>query len=356
MIATLKGLTFKIELKITDIQVDNLDAHERPQAEKSSSCSSEPSPSGGAQDQSQAKSVLTTVIQPASTRDTQDRAQMGDTTTVTSRPAPQPTQPLAPKSTQQPVPKPARTLQETSLPRDTSSSFPQPSMAKPQQERTQPKELLPSTSQPAPPESEQANPMFMSNRPRLGLPRSAEPQALVPPKTVLIRGELEVNSVVNTCCVSLDRDEKPPMAYILYNSDKTFQITTKISQLTDEIENLPPVATLRVGDMVIAKSNDDNIWYRSVVESVDRNMVKIFFFDWGVREQLDKERVKILTFPELSLKEYPACAVRLLIVDTSTEMAEEFYIGESSFKLKIKSYDDFADYYEAAIIAKSTQI
>lgn len=332
----LKGLTFKIEVKITDVCI--VGPGQEEQREASQPSTKDPGSQDVPEEGSIAESIKL-VCEPTIRLES----------TVPSR-----SKPAEPKVVED-VPEKSTDLPQASRDQRVPSARAPPIEAR---KLTDQREPRPTTvqNQTIPKEIEAPNPMFINNRLRLGRPRPVEPPApVVPPQPVLIRGELALNSVLNTYCVSIDREEQPNLAYVIYNGDKIVQITTKVSELTDEIERLPPVATVRVGDMVIAKSKDDDIWYRSIVESVDRNMVKIFFYDWGVREQLDKERIKILTFPELSLQDHPACAVRLRIVDSSPELAEEFFKGENSFDLRIKAYDDFADYYEAVILCKKAQ-
>lgn len=159
------------------------------------------------------------------------------------------------------------------------------------------------------------------------------------PIMTLTRGQLKIGSTIESCCIAVDDTQNPPVAYIAYDNKKLIDIGNKIDEKLDEIEESASVTILNVGDIVLARSQEDNKWYRSIVEEINKDMVLIFFFDWGLRETLPKSHIKYLSHACLGLADNPACAIKLQFLNRDPRIVEEVLLCESSFKMKIESYD-----------------
>jgi len=169
-------------------------------------------------------------------------------------------------------------------------------------------------------------------------------------KSGLIRGDLKIGSVLRTYCIAVDDRSEPPTAYISYDDKKLMKIAELISDIADDIESQPKVSSVNVGDIVFAKSQDDNLWYRSCVEKVDGENINIVFFDWGLREQLKNDRIRHLMTPDLGLSKYPACALKLTFTNTSKSLLDEVFKCESEFKMRVDSYDENNESYVVTIL------
>lgn len=163
------------------------------------------------------------------------------------------------------------------------------------------------------------------------------------------QGTVAVGSVIETCCIAVDDRSSPIFGYITFDDDQLIKICELITSVVERIEDSPEVTSSKVGDIVLAKSCDDNQWYRSVIEKVGSNAVDIFFFDWGLRETITIDRIRALSFPELKLTKVPACAVKLKFNAKSPEVVEEFLRCETSFGLRIDSFDELTKAYEVTV-------
>jgi hypothetical protein len=72
-----------------------------------------------------------------------------------------------------------------------------------------------------------------------------------------------------------------------------------ITDMAMSIESQQLVNSIDVGDIVFAKSKDDNAWYRTIVESVGVEDCTVYLFDWGFIETLDLTRIGRLGVLEL---------------------------------------------------------
>lgn len=163
-------------------------------------------------------------------------------------------------------------------------------------------------------------------------------------------GAVTVGSVIETCCIAVDDRGSTVFGYITYNDDQLVKTSEIINAFVEKIENSPAVTSAKVGDVVLAKSSDDNQWYRSVIERATSSTVDIFFFDWGLRETITIDRIKTLSIPGLKLSEIPACAVKLKFNAKSPELVEEFLRCETAFKLRIDSYDEATRAYNVTVL------
>lgn len=180
-------------------------------------------------------------------------------------------------------------------------------------------------------------------------PSISERKRLGKSSRTLNRGELKIGSTVDSCCIAVDEEEDPPVAYAAYDSVRLIEIGNKIDEKLGDIEKLPPVTTPEVGDIVFGRSQEDNKWYRSVVEEVSKNSVKIFFFDWGLREDLPKSHIKHLMYSDLGLSENPACALKLHFLNRDPQIIQEVLMCDSGFRMKVESYDNTKESYNVFI-------
>lgn len=169
-------------------------------------------------------------------------------------------------------------------------------------------------------------------------------------KAPFARGCFKVGSSVITCCLSVDETTSVPTAYVTYNNEKLLGITKLILDKAEKIDEEPEMDVLKQGDIIFARSQDDESWYRAVIEKVGRTSVSVYFFDWGLRETLSAKRIRNLTDPELGLAQYPACALKVQFANESGPLLDEAFKCEQEFKMKVDSYDDVDEVYTATII------
>ena len=171
-------------------------------------------------------------------------------------------------------------------------------------------------------------------------------------KQLLIRGTLTLNSVVTACCIAIDSTTVPLTSYIAYDNTKLLDITKAISDVAMDIENSKKMSRFEVGDIVLAKSKEDNAWYRSIIEQVT-NMyeIRVYFFDWGLKEDLESERIRHLTQPDLGLSKHPACAVKVKFINPPGPEVDEAYGCESEFKFRVDTYDESTETYTGYIFS-----
>lgn len=166
-------------------------------------------------------------------------------------------------------------------------------------------------------------------------------------------GEVEVGSIVESCCVSVEERGPITFAYIASDKEKMTNCSQKLINVEGDIENSPEMSCIKPGDLVFAKSRDDEAWYRAIVEGIDNEMVNVYFYDWGLREALTPDRIRSLMIPELTLNKLPACGVKLIMNEKYPQLNEDFLKCTSLFNLKIDSYDKENEAYVATVLSAS---
>lgn len=173
----------------------------------------------------------------------------------------------------------------------------------------------------------------------------------LPGKPKYPRGLLTIGSEMRTVCVAVDESE-PPVAHIAYNSEEIANITNTIMDISAEIEAEPEVSTVHVGDIVFAKSTEDNEWYRAVVEGIKEQVyIQVHYLDWGLGETLSSKRIRRLNRPELGLSKHPACAVRIMFTNETHPKFDEVLSCQVEYDMKVVSYDEAAQIYKCTIIS-----
>lgn len=377
IINALKGLTIKVEVKITDVICEgshnenvkvatSMTAVESAKAAETSSLTSKQQGASNAFRQPSMPSEPVKILAPAKTSATEKMEPIRITqppnqrqeesisrpTSLSSSKATQPiraeekpAKPVSPMSSlnkqledslrvKQPIPveKPVRS--EESTPIDEPTPVEEPKKSALRQPLTFEDRIKMSR-----PYDEPAYP----ERRRLGKPPS-------PSDGPLIRGELKIGAEVVSYCVSVDDRDEPPAAYVAYNTDKLIEIGNLISDLVSDIEGLPEVTTFNIGDIILGKATEDNRWYRCNVEGIYKDHVDVFYFDWGLREKLEKSRTRHLKYPGLGLSKHPACAVKLQFLNDIPELIEEVLSCESAFKMRVETYDVDSEAYKVTLL------
>lgn len=165
------------------------------------------------------------------------------------------------------------------------------------------------------------------------------------------RGSMSIGTEMRTVCVAVS-DSIPPVAHIAYDSEEIANITNSIMDISSEIELEPEVSTVHVGDIVFAKSTEDNEWYRAIVEAIKEQVyIKVHYLDWGLSETLSSKRIRRLNRPELGLSQHPACAVRIMFSNEDHPKFEEVLSCQVEFNMKVVSYDESTQIYKCTIIS-----
>jgi hypothetical protein len=175
-------------------------------------------------------------------------------------------------------------------------------------------------------------------------------KSVPPASTTLVKGSLKIGSTLRTCCIWADDSKTPPVPYISYDSNRLTEITSMITDMAMSIESQQLVNSIDVGDIVFAKSKDDNAWYRAIVESVGVEDCTVYLFDWGLTETLDLTRIRRLAVLELGLSKQPAVALKIKINNEPGALVDRFLECETLFDIRVDSYDDFDETYSITIL------
>lgn len=171
-----------------------------------------------------------------------------------------------------------------------------------------------------------------------------------PKKPKIVRGELK--SQQETCCTHTVRQDYPAVAYVAYSNSKLVEITKAINDIAGMIQDQPEVRSVEVGDIVFAKSKDDEAWYRSVIESVnDGNTVQVNYFDWGLYEELEYSRIRRINQADFGLSANPACAVKVKFTNQPGDQLLDAALQEFvEFVIRVNSYDAQDDSQSVTVI------
>lgn len=170
-----------------------------------------------------------------------------------------------------------------------------------------------------------------------------------PKKPKVIRGELQ--KLQKTCCITVEKCDYPAVAYITYSNTSLLKITELISEASCDIEAQPEVRSVEVGDIVFAKSQEDNSWYRSMIMSINGNVITVDFFDWGLTENLELDRIRRMSIGQLGLSNFPACAVKVRFENQPGDLLDEALKCESEFDIQVHSYDSAAEMHNVTILS-----
>lgn len=170
-----------------------------------------------------------------------------------------------------------------------------------------------------------------------------------PPKA---SGTLKTGTEHDVCCVAIEDGTNPPVVFSCLGTDQLTTIGETIKAKAHEIENSPAPSSVKVEQQVFAKSNDDNNWYRAIVQAFANDQVDVFFFDWGLKETLCIDRIRPLNMCELTLSQVPACAHKMTVKCSSTELLNDFLACEEVFKVKIDDYDSETSSHLVSIMKK----
>lgn len=370
----IKNVTFNLEVKVTDITT-SVDPQILKKAVFSQKAASNHKKADAPESQEPKKTTRTPVAEPQRPAEPQKSASPSKLAEPTKSAEPQrPAEPLRPAEPPKPAEpsrqvKPHRVVeppQATAEPR-RHADLPRPAgphriVEHPKLEPAEPRRSV----QPTVPVEQKvrAEPQAPSIEPEKLVEPSkpvepeppAKPRKLVESQAtplkprVLNCGKIEVGSTLETCCISVDETGSQIFAYIAYDDEKLMEIVESISKIADIIEGSSEVKSLNVNDIVLAKSSDDNQWYRSLVEEVDGNEVKIFFFDWGLRESTTSSRIRILDDPNLGLSSFPACAVKIKFNDISKTLLDQVLKCDTAYRMKVESYDGANSAYAVKIL------
>lgn len=313
IIEALKGLTFRFEVKIVDIVPPG--SHDNP---------TPPVPEKG--DETGPKQISFGKLAP--------KEQQRPTLTNSN---------VSPVEIQE-----ASTVRVPDIPREVSE--PPKNLSRPSEDFTAPKleKVLTEIPSEEPPKEE------VKPAPRVTLDspiKNVQEKPKVQAKPPLIRGAMKIGTTVTTFCISVDDKTSPPVSFVTYDNEKLLEITKSIQDVSLDIETQPEVSSIEVGDIVFAKSQDDNAWYRAIIEAVEDEKVRVYFFDWGLRETLSYKRVRRLTQPSLGLSQFPACALKVKFSNEPGPLLNEALKCESEFQMKVDSYDEASETYTGTIIS-----
>lgn len=325
IIDALKGLTFKIDIKITDvIASDKVSAAKTPSPRTSldtaSALSPAPAPVKAPAPPTPPAPALAPALHP------------GLAPSLDPAPVPDPVKATAPPTPPAPALARASAPAQASVRAPTPLQAPEPS-ATPAPSRAPEPASTPRVPEPAP------------------TPRAPEsPPAPAPIVRAPMTGSLRIGTQMRTICVAVDETVTPTIAYIAYDSQEIANITNAITDISSEIESDPEVTSVHVGDIVFAKSIEDNNWYRAIIEEIKEQVyIKVHYFDWGLGETLSIKRIRRLNRLELGLSKHPACAVRVRFVNETDQKLDDVLSCQVEFDMIVVSYDEATQIYSCKI-------
>jgi len=166
----------------------------------------------------------------------------------------------------------------------------------------------------------------------------------------IIRGQL--SSQQRTCCMTVVSPEYPAVAYVAYDSKRLLEVTDLLTEAAEELEAQSALKSVSVGDIVFAKSMEDNTWYRSMVTKViSTDCVEVDFFDWGLREELELSRLRRMNDVNLGFSSHPACAVKVKFTNQPGLLLDEVLKSESEFNIQVNSYDAKEEIHSVTILS-----
>lgn len=344
IIEALKGLTFKIEIKITDIVG----------ADRSSAATETPATAPTA---AQPRVVTPAHVSGASRVSTKINTTLYDQALVAT-PAPEPGNLSATGSARSTLPKAPELAQQASTPDSVVVERPEPVVPQvpnpnvhPASSTEEPIKARPTPSQPAAIASTKAIEKPPIVAPKQSAPNNAQQvdvkQAQKPRYPT---GSVKIGTQMRTICIAVDETVNPAVAYIAYDSQEIANITNAITDISDEIESDPEVSSLHVGDIVFAKSIEDNNWYRAIIEEIKEQVyIKVHYFDWGLGETLSIKRIRRLNRLELGLSKHPACAVKVQFTNATEQKLNDVLSCQVEFDIKVMSYDEASQVYSCTL-------
>lgn len=167
------------------------------------------------------------------------------------------------------------------------------------------------------------------------------------------KGSLKIGETITRSLIAADLNTTPATAYISYDDKKLVETVELITKHSDNIEGQAALSTASEGDIVLAKSADDDQWYRAIVESNEGNSIRVFFFDWGLYEELPCSRLKHMQNPQLGLSKIPACALKIELTASNEELINDILTMEESFNMKVVSYNELTETYKMLVLGRN---
>lgn len=172
-------------------------------------------------------------------------------------------------------------------------------------------------------------------------PSSIRPQQIPTPDPVLCKEQKEliyqIGSVIEACCVSCSDDGT---AYLTRSSEALVEVTSLIESMMNDLNEMDSLKSVQIGQLVLAKSSDDDNWYRAIIEAKYGAKIGVDFVDWGMKEIVDMKDLRDVKVSELALDNIAPCAVMIRLKDSDATFVEEFSQCEEVFKAKVLDYDE----------------
>lgn len=151
------------------------------------------------------------------------------------------------------------------------------------------------------------------------------------------------SNVIVACCITVNDDEQSTIkAYISYSEDILIEISNFLFSNANILDREHPPTIIRVGDQLYAKSVDDNLWYRAIVEEIEdvNNLFTVYLIDWGTRNKLTSDRLRVLKPIVMSPYFLPGCAIGIRFSDEPGQDILNFLKGEEHYRLRIESMEN----------------
>lgn len=158
----------------------------------------------------------------------------------------------------------------------------------------------------------------------------------------MFRGKLKVGSIIPTCYLSGDTTVEPVIIYITSSTHMQLELTQKLKNLAQEIQALPN-RSVKSRDIVFYKSPSDGSWYRAITREISGSDVDVYALDWGTIESVKMADLRPLDNHELDLTNYPALAVKAKFTNKLDEKLDATF--DNAFNVRIDSFDDFDEIY-----------
>lgn len=321
LLEALKGLSFNIEIKITDI---------RKKDDESSEESSEELPPEQPQEKPQVKLTAKPEVKLPAKPQSMPEVKFSAKPEVIVSPKPQAKSEVVPE----PVPVPKPVSKPEVAPISQPGVIPNPNLIPQVVPREQPAEKT--KQQP----EEKASPINFK------LSSIEETKELTPD---IVGSGIPLGTIMETLVTNTDMQSSPPMAWVARDFEQLQEMVGVIDAVTPALDSMLP-QSFKIGDFVFAKSIDDQSWYRAKVEDNSPDGVKVFYYDWGIRENITSDRIRLFTIPDLSLSRFPPLAAKIQIVDPSEDKIQGALTTEELVKFKFESYNKEGGYYCVSLV------
>lgn len=163
---------------------------------------------------------------------------------------------------------------------------------------------------------------------------------------------IPLGTIKRAICTFSDNNASPPFVYLARDEEVLQAIMNAIDTISESLENSRPQRLpFKVNDLVLAKSVQDQTWYRGRAVDINSVETSVFFIDWGHIEKIDNKRIRLLTQPDVSLSRFAPCAIKCRLIDTPRDIEDRVISMEELFNFKFESFNKQDGCYNVTVVS-----